>query len=119
MQSPMIKMIIKSNTSADAGEGGHPGLPFVPNIQSGGASVLKKWWGKYTEFIKSTHALNPDSAESEINQCKDRLFITFLVYCLPVSFMAVIPGLFMCFITGNRIVGIADVGWRSVPTSYF
>lgn len=64
-------------------------------------SGLWKW---YVGRISGNSAKQED-----INDWRDRLFASFLTYCLPISLIAVIPGIYMSFGHHFIIVGIADV----------
>ncbi|WP_374951085.1 hypothetical protein, partial [Mucilaginibacter sp.] len=44
---------------------------------------------------------------------QDQLFCNFLIYCLPVSLIALIPGVFMALKDGFPIIAVVDL------TSFF
>lgn len=58
--------------------------------------------------MKTRWADNFKTNKDDINNWKDRLFIQFLIYCFPVSFIAAVPGIYMSFTTGYPVVGIID-----------
>ena len=69
---------------------------------------VRRWVLRYQQFVKSRWTDKLNTNKDDINNWKDRLFIQFLIYCFPVSFIAAIPGIYMSFTTGHPVIGIID-----------
>lgn len=69
---------------------------------------MQNYLHNYKKFVESRS--NPTlSANSTLAYWKNRLFIQFLVFCLPVSLLAVIPGVAISFIDNYKVMGIIDL----------
>jgi PAS domain S-box-containing protein len=68
---------------------------------------MKKIARSYDAFIRSRLNAGAESNDRDLHFWQDQLFYNFLVYCLPVSLFALIPGVFMALKEG--VVGIAVV----------
>ena len=68
-----------------------------------------KFTQNYGEFIKKRINKGETKNDSNLNYWQDQLFINFLVYCLPVSLVALIPGLFMALKEGLVSIAMVDV----------
>ena len=68
----------------------------------------KRLLGYYTSQVRgnSTYSISTDH---DIKYWQDQLFITFLIYCFPVSFIAVIPGVIMSIRYNNLPILITDL----------
>ncbi|MDO3644323.1 PAS domain S-box protein [Mucilaginibacter sp. L3T2-6] len=69
---------------------------------------VRKGMLRYERFVKTRWADDVKTDKDDINNWKDRLFIQFLIYCFPVSFIAAVPGIYISFTTGHPVVGIID-----------
>lgn len=70
---------------------------------------MNNWILRYECLVKNR--LNPHSTKTvnNLTYWQDQLFINFLMYCLPVSLLAVIPGVYMSFKDGYPIIAIVDI----------
>lgn len=70
--------------------------------------TVRKYLYSYQKFVES-RSNAATSANSTLSYWKNRLFIKFLVFCLPVSLIAVIPGVVISFIDNYKVMGIIDL----------
>jgi len=66
-------------------------------------------WIKYENRLKSKLSIHIKQDEDDLRFWQDHLFINFLVYCFPVSLLAVIPGIFMAVKDGYPIITTVDL----------
>ena len=71
--------------------------------------ISENLFTKYQRAVKQRISYNLDSQRSDIDQWQDRLFIKFLIYCLPVSLIALIPCVYASFKYNTPITGIIDI----------
>ncbi|RFZ83263.1 PAS domain S-box protein [Mucilaginibacter terrenus] len=70
---------------------------------------MKIWWPAYERALKSRLSIHFNHQESDLRFWQNKLFLNFLVYCLPVSFIAVVPGVFMALKDGYTFVAVIDL----------
>ncbi|MEO6980548.1 MAG: PAS domain S-box protein, partial [Mucilaginibacter sp.] len=68
-----------------------------------------KWFLDYERVVKQRVSHNFNDTHNDVARWQDRLFVKFLVYCLPVSLIALIPCVYMSFKVGYRAIGIVDM----------
>ena len=66
-------------------------------------------WIKYETRLKSRLSVHLKEDDEDLRFWQDHLFINFLVYCFPVSLLAVIPGIFMAVKDGYPIITTVDL----------
>jgi PAS domain S-box-containing protein len=67
------------------------------------------WFRTYERFIKNRLIDKLSPEESSLDYWQDKLFLKLLVYCLPLSFIAAIPGIYLSFKTGYTGIGEVDI----------
>jgi len=70
---------------------------------------MKKWLVKYKQLVKGDAALYLANSKTNLKFWQDDLFYSLLVYCLPFSFIAVIPGVFMSLNDGYFYIAAVDL----------
>ena len=70
---------------------------------------MKRWWNRYESGIKRKYAFEANELESSLKFWQNQLFINFLVFCLPVSVIAVVPGIFMALKDGYPLIAAVDL----------
>jgi hypothetical protein len=63
---------------------------------------------KYKVFVRG-NIPGDTGAENSIDRSKDELFLNFLVYCFPISFIALIPGVYMALSDGLPAIAAIDL----------
>ena len=63
----------------------------------------------YHAFVKSRVKNDKTNNEPNLNYWQDQLFYNFLVYCLPVSLLALIPGIIMSFQHQLWNIAVVDI----------
>ena len=71
--------------------------------------VSENLFTKYQHAVKQRINYNLDNQRSDIDRWQDRLFIKFLIYCLPASLVALIPCVYISFKTNYTVTGVVDV----------
>ncbi|MEO6151166.1 MAG: PAS domain S-box protein [Mucilaginibacter sp.] len=71
--------------------------------------MFKKWWVHYQQTVKGRTISYIAGTKSELSYWQDLLFFNFLFYCLPISFIAVIPGVYMAVKEGYPVIAYIDV----------
>jgi PAS domain S-box-containing protein len=71
--------------------------------------MAKRWWLHYQQSVKGKTISHIAEAQSELSYWQDLLFFNFLFYCLPISFIAVIPGVFMAIKGGYTAIAFVDI----------
>jgi PAS domain S-box-containing protein len=75
-----------------------------------GTDYLKKCLLNYRKLVyDDTTAVDQNNKLSDVAHWKDILFIAFLEYCLPVSFIAAIPGVYMALKDGYTSIAFMDL----------
>ncbi|NNU33339.1 hypothetical protein HK413_02670 [Mucilaginibacter sp. S1162] len=64
---------------------------------------------KYQSIIRANVSASLDSDERGLRYWQDQLFYTFLVYCFPVSLIALLPGVFMALKDGFPVIAVVDL----------
>jgi PAS domain S-box-containing protein len=70
--------------------------------------MMKKLWLAFERFIESNISINPLNRENDIGFWKDRLFINFCKYFLPVSCIALLPGIYFSLKERFETIAIVD-----------
>jgi PAS domain S-box-containing protein len=63
----------------------------------------------YQSFIRANISRSSESDDRNLRYWQDELFCSFLVYCLPVSLVALLPGVFMAIKDGFPIIALVDL----------
>src|SRR4051812_31721349 len=71
--------------------------------------MRKDWWVRYKDYVRGKTIERIPSDINELTYWKDLLFFNFLFYCLPVSVIALIPGVFMALNDGYPVIAGVDV----------
>lgn len=66
-----------------------------------------KYWNIYISLVKSNCAGSGDI--KDLAYWRDNLFAGIIIYLLPLSLIALLPGLYYVFFTGMYIIGLADI----------
>lgn len=66
-------------------------------------------WQRYKAFIADHFKAGLPGNAQNVAQWRDRLFIQIITYFLPFSFIALIPGVAMSFISGHLVIGVIDL----------
>jgi PAS domain S-box-containing protein len=69
---------------------------------------MKRLWLAFECFIESNTGIDPLNRENDISFWKDRLFINFCKYFLPVSLIALLPGIYFSLHQGFETIAIVD-----------
>ncbi|HEK20503.1 PAS domain S-box protein [Mucilaginibacter sp.] len=69
---------------------------------------MKKWLFKYEQFVRNLQVHPDPGQESTLAYWKAQLFITLIMYGLPVSFLAAFPGLLYSFFSNDVTLGILE-----------
>src|ERR1700744_4641907 len=70
---------------------------------------MKNILQKYEEFIRANLPAEAENSDRDLRYWQDRLFLTFLVYCLPVSLIALLPGVLMALKEGFLVIAAVDL----------
>ncbi len=70
---------------------------------------LAALWGKYINTINTIVLSGIDSADKDIAYWKNKVFTNILIYILPVSILALVPGMVMSFSGGLILLGVYDL----------
>lgn len=70
--------------------------------------VKNAWWNRYAALVKRNCAGSSDELDG-LAFWRNKLFAAIMIYLLPLSLMAVIPGVVMSFIAGAMPLAIADI----------
>ncbi|WP_179412158.1 PAS domain S-box protein [Mucilaginibacter sp. E4BP6] len=71
--------------------------------------MIKNWWLRYRQTVKGKTFSRITGSVKELSYWQDILFFNFLFYCLPISFIAVIPGVFMSVKYGYTSIAVVDI----------
>ncbi|MDB4925803.1 PAS domain S-box protein [Mucilaginibacter sp.] len=71
--------------------------------------TVKKWWLKYTATIETRLSLRGQSEQKDLHFWQNQLFFNFLIYCLPVSLIALLPGVIAAMINGYHVTATVDM----------
>ncbi|MFD1255981.1 PAS domain S-box protein [Mucilaginibacter terrae] len=71
--------------------------------------MVKNLWLYYQQSVKGKTISRIAETQTELSYWQDLLFFNFLFYCLPVSLIAVIPGVYMSVKEGYTVIAIVDV----------
>jgi len=66
------------------------------------------FWLKYQNLVKGNTNLTLSADTVALSYWQDQLFLKFLIYCLPFSFIATVPGIIVSFKDGYTYIGMAD-----------
>jgi len=69
---------------------------------------MNKWLIRYKRLVKGSVYSGQLRKVGELNYWQDQLFLSFLLYCLPVSFIAVIPGIFIAVKDNYPAIAMVD-----------
>jgi signal transduction histidine kinase len=70
--------------------------------------VKTTWWKNYTALVKRNCAGSSDELNG-LAFWRNKLFAAIMIYLLPLSFVAVVPGVIMSFVAGAVPLAIADI----------
>lgn len=65
-------------------------------------------WQKYKRFVESNLSGNLTTAVRGVAYWRDQLFITIVVYILPVSMIAYLPAMFICYRYDELYIAVYD-----------
>jgi len=71
--------------------------------------MAKNWWRHYQQSVIGKTISHIVGSQSELSYWQDLLFFNFLFYCLPISLIAVIPGVFVAVKEGYTLIASVDV----------
>ncbi|WP_299497403.1 PAS domain-containing sensor histidine kinase [Mucilaginibacter sp.] len=71
--------------------------------------MVKKWWLKYTAIIEARLSLHEQHHKKDLLFWQNQLFVNFLIYCLPVSLIALLPGVIVAMINGYYVTATVDI----------
>ena len=71
--------------------------------------MLKIIFLEYQNFIKRRLNIKLETDDRNLRFWQNQLFLNFLVYCTPVSLIALIPGIIMALSEGLRITVVVDL----------
>lgn len=66
-----------------------------------------KSWNNYTKLVKS-HCASSGKVK-DLAYWRDALFARTIIYLLPFCFIALVPGLYWIFFTGQYVIAVADL----------
>ncbi len=69
---------------------------------------MKKKLLQYASFIRANISDYSANDDRELRYWQDRLFCNFLIYCLPISLVALLPGVFMALKDGFVLIAVVD-----------
>lgn len=67
-----------------------------------------QFWGKYKQIVLQ-NCTDPQLSETELDYWRNILFATAVLYILPLSFIAIVPGMYMAYNTGLYTLFVADI----------
>lgn len=70
---------------------------------------MREFLLRYQSFIRRNASASSDNDERDLRYWQDQLFYNFLVYCVPVSLIALLPGVFIALKDGFPIIAIVDL----------
>lgn len=70
---------------------------------------MKRLLLKYESVIRSNISGSLSSDDGDVQYWQDELFCNFLIYCLPVSLIALLPGVFMALKDGYPVIAAVDL----------
>lgn len=70
---------------------------------------MKKILSRYKKYVYLNLSQSLESDERDLRYWQGRLFSSFLVYCLPVSLIALIPGVWMSIKDGVPLIAVVDL----------
>jgi PAS domain S-box-containing protein len=71
-------------------------------------NLIKNLFQKYERAVKNNVPESVSNGQDDISYWKNLLFVQFLIYCFPVSFIAAIPSIYISFRQGIPLIGIFD-----------
>ncbi|MDB5008718.1 MAG: hypothetical protein JWP45_3111 [Mucilaginibacter sp.] len=69
---------------------------------------LTNWFHSYQRIVKNMPNEDLINIQNDLDYWKNQLFLKFLIYCFPISFIALLPGVYMSFNEGYIIIGVVD-----------
>jgi PAS domain S-box-containing protein len=70
---------------------------------------MKRLWQAYAALVKSKLVLDTDEELGGLHYWQNRLFVTFLIYSLPVSLIALIPCVYIAVQDGYFLIALVDL----------
>jgi PAS domain S-box-containing protein len=70
---------------------------------------MQKLWLKYIQLVESRLLRNVNESEYDLCFWQNKLFCIFLIYCAPVSLVALVPGVIVSIQSGYYFVGAIDL----------
>jgi PAS domain S-box-containing protein len=70
---------------------------------------MEKLWLGYAALVKSKLVLDTDEELAGLYYWQNRLFVTFLIYCLPVSLIALLPCVYIAIQDGYLLIALVDL----------
>ena len=64
---------------------------------------------RYKRFIRSRLNLSTGSGDRHLQYWQDQLFYNFLIYCLPASFIALVPCVYVAIKDGYPVIAAIDI----------
>lgn len=76
---------------------------------TGPKQYFKNLWERYKRYAETHTEGNKQLDVKDVVYWRDRLFTTFSIYFIPISFLALIPGVWMSVRSGLYFVGAFDI----------
>jgi PAS domain S-box-containing protein len=81
---------------------------MIPKLRTLNIPVFR-WWVNYSNRVLSYYKLNTQVDVKEIRYWREKIFTTFTIYLLPVSMVALIPGVAISIYEERYSIAILDI----------
>jgi len=68
-----------------------------------------RMWNAYKQYVRSVVLPVDVGGTKELAQLRNELFCSLLIYVVPISLIALVPGVYMSFKQGMPVLGICDL----------
>jgi len=81
---------------------------MIPKLHAFNVPVFR-WWINYSNRVLSYYKLNTHVEVKEIRYWREKIFTTFTIYLLPISVVALIPGVFISIYEKRYSIALFDI----------
>jgi hypothetical protein len=71
--------------------------------------VRASWWNTYQNYVRSVVLPNQEAGLKDISYWRNEIFFNALFYITPLSIIALIPGVYMSFVSHVPVVAFVDM----------
>jgi len=73
------------------------------------ANILNVKWGQYKKYVRSVLLPGAHTDTRDLSYWRDEVFCTLMVYTVPVSIIALVPGVYMALRNGTLLMALTDL----------